>query len=62
MTPGSPEAVAAGCTCSVMDNHHGEGIPRRDGTRYWWIDENCPVHGVFSDEQWNPQPKEAGNG
>jgi|SRR5690242_1311148 len=27
--PGSPEAVAQGCTCSPALNHNGEGIPVR---------------------------------
>ena len=30
VNPGSPAAVASGCTCAVHDNHHGEGIPDGD--------------------------------
>lgn len=44
VNPGSPAAVASGCTCPVHDNHHGEGIP--DGAaRLWWMDTTCPLHG-----------------
>lgn len=41
--PGSPEAVTAGCTCAVLDNHHGAGFPW-DGQTSWWITGGCPVH------------------
>ena len=41
--PGSNEAVAQGCTCPVMDNHHGVGIVRSDGAVYW-VDQTCKVH------------------
>jgi hypothetical protein len=36
--PGSPEAVAAGCICPVLDN---EDMP--DDKK--WIDVECPIHG-----------------
>ena len=39
-TPGSPEAVAQGCTCPVMDNGHGAG---RGGL--FWTSGDCPLHG-----------------
>lgn len=40
--PGSDEAIEAGCTCAVMDNHHGKSAPwSPDG---WWITGGCPVH------------------
>ena len=42
--PGSNAAIAAGCTCPVLDNEHGLGIPR-DGRRLFWIAEDCPLHG-----------------
>ena len=41
--PGSQEAVESGCTCPIMDNHHGEGIPYH-GKREWWIASDCPLH------------------
>ena len=45
MTPGSPDAIAAGCTCPVLDNAHGLG--RGDGT--FWISELCPLHNPVED-------------
>lgn len=41
--PGSPEAIAAGCTCPVLDNHHGAGIPGK--VAGWWINPYCDLHG-----------------
>lgn len=42
--PGSPAAVAAGCTCAVMDNCRGAGIGG-DGEKHgWWITGGCPLH------------------
>lgn len=41
--PGRDEAIMLGCTCPVMDNHHGEGMPHKDGPRYW-ITKGCPLH------------------
>lgn len=48
MTPGSPEAIAAGCTCPRMDNANGAGSGYRaaDGSPLFWIDETCPIHGT----------------
>ena len=44
--PGSPEAVAAGCTCPVIDNHHGKGVPAgKNGAPMFWHSERCPMHG-----------------
>lgn len=40
--PGSDEALAAGCTCPVMDNAHGAGFMGLDG--YFIYAEGCPVH------------------
>lgn len=46
-TPGSPEAVAQGCTCSPEDNNYGRGaVSVADpypGT-VWIIWYDCPVH------------------
>lgn len=48
--PGSAEAGVFGCTCPVMDNHHGKGFPAldSDGGRCtaFWIDASCPLHGI----------------
>jgi hypothetical protein len=40
VTPGSDQALDAGCRCPVLDNAHGRG--RGDGT--YWISERCPLH------------------
>ena len=42
--PGSNEALDQGCTCAVLDNHHGN-MP--DGN--YWITVNCPLHGTDKD-------------
>ena len=40
--PGSDGALAAGCSCPVLDNGHGRCAPwPPDG---WWITAGCPVH------------------
>ena len=43
--PGSDEARKIGCTCPVMDNHHGARIPTELGFPNYWVNEDCPVHG-----------------
>ncbi len=40
--PGSPEAVRLGCTCPVIDNHHGSGW--RGNPDMFLQDGNCPIH------------------
>ena len=47
--PGSPEAVAKGCTCPVIDNHHGRGFGV-DGKQFW-MDGGCPLHGWPTPEE-----------
>ncbi len=42
--PGSDKAIAAGCTCPVLDNVHGHGWVV-NGKRVWWIHMDCPLHG-----------------
>lgn len=49
MKPGSTEAIAAGCTCPVLDNAHGAGVPcgtNTDGTAttLFWLNNDCPLH------------------
>jgi hypothetical protein len=49
--PGSPEAVAEGCTCPVSDNAHGRGagtMPSSNGlpTRVFVFHSDCPLHGA----------------
>lgn len=41
--PGSTAALDAGCTCPVIDNHHGKGFPWGGGQKFW-ISGGCPVH------------------
>lgn len=43
--PGSPDAIAAGCTCPVIDNRHGNGVFWA-GKLVWWVTEGCPLHGM----------------
>lgn len=41
--PGSDAAIAAGCTCPVLDNGHGNvGLARDRGG--WIIVVGCPLH------------------
>ncbi len=42
--PGSPEAVAEGCTCPTSDNHHGKGHLGKGQKFGWWINGGCPLH------------------
>ena len=42
-TPGSEAAVESGCTCPVLDNHHGKGF-LLDGAPVFWINAGCPLH------------------
>ena len=48
--PGTNEALDAGCTCPVLDNRHGLGIPMGDkGEVVFWYTANCPIHMAFVD-------------
>ena len=51
--PGSPEAVALGCKCPVMDNGHGKGIHdwTGQGRELFWINGDCPLHGDKKEEK-----------
>lgn len=51
--PGSEEAVKAGCTCPIIDNHYGAGF----GGRYW-MNEDCPIHGNKKEEMTEEQVKD----
>lgn len=43
--PGSPEAVAQGCSCPVMDNAGGRGAYGGGEPKTFWVHERCPIHG-----------------
>ena len=43
-TPGSHAAYNLGCTCPMMDNHHGRGRPGPRGQQFY-INAKCPLHG-----------------
>lgn len=45
--PGSAEAIARGCRCPVIDNHHGIGRPTLNG-RVYVIVAGCPLHAAGS--------------
>lgn len=40
--PGSDAARDLGCTCPVIDNHHGAGPKGANGD--WWYNRACLVH------------------
>lgn len=45
-TPGSDEAVKAGCTCPVIDNARGKGAwGTRGENAVFWINDSCKLHG-----------------
>ena len=46
--PGTLEAEKLGCTCPVLDNGHGRGIPGSHG-RHFWITGGCPIHASLID-------------
>jgi hypothetical protein len=49
--PGSDEALAAGCTCPVIDNGHGRGLGGgtlrhpESGLLMFAFNLECPLHG-----------------
>ena len=49
MNPGSDEAIAAGCTCPIMDNGRGRGylggVQDDTGQTVFVIAGDCPLHG-----------------
>lgn len=50
--PGSPEAVAMGCECPAIGNHHGAGV-EMGGDLFWWISSQCPMHGDAQNRRAN---------
>ena len=58
MSPGSDEAVAAGCLCPVLDNARGRGAWGSDGEIFWRV-ADCPLHGEGTNtRRENPPEKE----
>lgn len=52
--PGSKEAVAAGCTCPVMDNARGRGAWGSSGEdAIFYRNDRCPLHGKNTQEKAN---------
>ncbi len=49
--PGSEEAVALGCSCPIIDNHYGKGVPHNidlhNGPILFWISADCKIHGSY---------------
>lgn len=43
-TPGGDSAIDKGCTCPVLDNHHGLGLSNGN----FWMSADCPLHGKKS--------------
>lgn len=44
-SPGSDEAIKAGCICSFDINYHGAGQYYRGKIKYT-ITDDCPLHGI----------------
>lgn len=55
MNPGSDEAIAAGCTCPVIDNGHGRGymggVTDDKGQTVFVISGDCPLHGIAEEDE-----------
>lgn len=49
--PGSEEAQEQGCTCPVLDNNRGKGVPAGKGGVEFWMSSDCPLHGTESKEE-----------
>ncbi len=55
---GSSPALAAGCTCPVIDNGRGMGcgLMDDDGDPMFWIQEGCPLHDIGAAKEPGSQP------
>jgi len=45
--PGSVAAREMGCTCPIIDNHYGAGVPfveNGEKKMFFWYSSDCPVH------------------
>lgn len=57
--PGSPEAIARGCTCPPDLNNNGQGTTGLRG-RQFLCDWQCPLHGV-DDQEAEERAEKAAN-
>lgn len=58
LAPGSPEAVAAGCLCPVIDNCRGAGAyTDAEGHAQFWVNGECPVHAPEPEPVETEEPK-----
>lgn len=55
LPPGSKEAIAAGCSCPVMDNGRGAGymggVTDDKGLAVFVISGDCPVHEIVEEDE-----------
>ncbi len=56
--PGSKEATEKGCTCPVLDNHHGRGVSQGGKEPLFWKNEHCPLHGVKAEMEKQIEKRE----
>lgn len=54
--PGTEEAIIQGCTCPIIDNCFGDGIPSRGG-RLFYYTVGCPVHSPVDPTDVAKEPK-----
>lgn len=56
--PGSSAALAAGCTCSILDNWNGDVVSAIDHGG-WRQRSDCPVHGGLVGGRPAPTPQDS---
>lgn len=57
LRPGSPEALASGCRCPVLDNAHGAGYLGLG--KVWVMQMDCPLHGGIDAAMPNCEPTDS---
>ncbi len=57
--PGSDDARSQGCTCPVMDNCRGAGIPTSTGVCFYYASD-CPMHGAGLPDGREPLTHQSG--
>jgi hypothetical protein len=54
IAPGMAGAKRLGCTCPVVDNHHGLGRGG-DGNKFgWFVSSTCPLHAAGYEPEEQP--------